>query len=343
MDQHTQYMKRCIELAQLGAGKVAPNPMVGAVITHQGKIIGEGFHQKYGENHAEVNAITSVEDKSLLKHATIYVSLEPCAHFGKTPPCANLIVKHKIPKVVIGTVDPFAKVAGKGIDILAKAGCEVKTGVLEEECRLLNRRFFTFHQKKRPFIILKWAQSIDGFIDKIRSDVFTSPAPISGRHVKTWVHRERTKEDAILIGKNTAILDNPQLSSRKYAGSQPLRIALNKKHKIPLSNHLYDQSIPTAIFVEQGTKRHPSEVELNFELDTINQILEYCHQNQILSLVVEGGTNLLNQFIERKLWDETWKIVSNQSLGSGVKAPNFGHQLTAFSFYHDTINFHSNA
>ena len=241
-------MKRCLELARLGIHQAAPNPMVGSVIVHKGEIIGEGYHRKCGEAHAEVNAINSVKDKSLLKEATIYVSLEPCAHFGKTPPCSDLIVQHQIPHVVIATVDPFAKVKGKGIEKLEAAGCKVEVGILEKEAQALNKRFFTFHNHKRPYVILKWAQSPDGFIDKKRTNNAEKPTPVSNKAVKKWVHNIRTEEASILVGKNTAYLDNPMLNARLVDGPSPIRITIDKGLALPKDLNLFDQSIPTIVF-----------------------------------------------------------------------------------------------
>ena len=234
MNATAKYMDRCLSLACLGAGDVAPNPMVGCVIVYEDKIIGEGFHQQFGAPHAEVNAIRAVKDKNLLKDSTLYVSLEPCAHFGKTPPCSDLIIEHQIPHVVVGCVDPFAEVAGKGIEKMKKAGIKVDVGLLEAECLWLNRRFFTFHQKKRPYLILKWAQTMDGFLDIDRSKPsFGQPTWISNELSRRQVHRQRTEEAAILVGTNTAFKDNPSLTVREWDGQQPVRLVIDRKNRLP--------------------------------------------------------------------------------------------------------------
>jgi len=241
------FMQRCLDLALLGIGDVAPNPMVGCVIVHEGIVIGEGYHEKYGGPHAEVNAILSVKNPELLAHSTLYVSLEPCAHFGKTPPCSDLIIKNQIPKVVIGTVDPFAEVSGKGIERMRKSGIEVEVGVLEKKCRNLNRRFFTFHEKKRPYIILKWAQTLDGFIDTDRTET-QHPTWITNALSKRLVHKQRSEESAILIGTNTAEYDNPALTVREWTGSQPIRMVIDRLGRLDSSLQIFDGIVPTWVF-----------------------------------------------------------------------------------------------
>ena len=245
---HEKFMQRCIDLARLGAGNTAPNPMVGSVIVYDGKIIGEGYHRRNGEAHAEVNAINSVNDKSLLRHASLYVNLEPCAHYGKTPPCANLIASIGIPNVIIGSVDSAAHVSGKGIQILKDAGCEVTTGVLESESRELNKRFFTFHEKKRPYIILKWAQTKDGFIDILRNNnCSVEPTWITNEYAKTLVHKWRSEEQAILIGTNTALADNPSLTTRLWKGKNPIRIVFDRNLRLPQGLRVFDDKAKTII------------------------------------------------------------------------------------------------
>jgi diaminohydroxyphosphoribosylaminopyrimidine deaminase/5-amino-6-(5-phosphoribosylamino)uracil reductase len=323
MSEHDIYMQRCLQLAKNGLGAVAPNPMVGSVIVCNQKIIGEGYHQLYGQAHAEVNAINSVENKELLKQATLYVNLEPCSHFGKTPPCADLIIKYKIPRVVIGTVDYNSVVNGKGIEKLIKAGADVVVGVLEEECRDLNKRFFTFHQKKRPYIILKWAQTADGFIDNKRIDNTQPPLQISGSESKKIVHQWRSQEQAIMVGTNTVLLDNPQLTVREHLGSNPLRVCIDRNGIIPENYHIMDLSVPTLVFtsVNKTSKNNLEFIQINFEKNVISQILKELYNRNIQSLIVEGGEQLLTSFIAKKTWDEARVFVSSKTIQEGVKAP----------------------
>ena len=329
MSEHNQYMQRCIELAKNGLGNVAPNPMVGCVIVYKDQIIGEGYHQKYGKAHAEVNAINSVKDKSLLTNSRLYVNLEPCAHFGKTPPCSDLIVEYKIPEVIIGCVDSFSLVAGKGINRLRQAGISVICGVNEAECRELNKRFFTFHERKRPYVILKWAQTLDGFIDKSRE---SNSKPginwISNKYSKILVHQWRTQEQAILVGNRTALNDNPQLNVRLVSGKSPLRMVLDKDLKLPNSLNLFDKSIPTLIFTQRENVTSSSSscenieyISIDFSVDIHPQINDFLYQKNIQSLIVEGGSSLLNSYIKNDLWDEARVIIGNTTFGSGLKAP----------------------
>ena len=247
MKINEKYIRRCIELARNGLGTTYPNPLVGSVIVYDGKIIGEGWHKKSGESHAEVNAVKAVKDKSLLKKATIYVSLEPCSHFGKTPPCCDLIIKNNIPNVVIGTVDPNVKVAGNGIKKLIEAGIHVTVGVLEEECNALNKRFFTFHKKKRPFIVLKWAESQDGFIAPTEK-LEKKPVWITNQYSRQLVHKWRTEEQAILVGTQTAIDDNPKLNARDWSGKNPIRLVIDQNNRIEKNNHIFDNQAVTIVF-----------------------------------------------------------------------------------------------
>lgn len=317
-------MSRCIELARLGQGNVSPNPMVGCVIVHAEKIIGEGFHRQYGGPHAEVNAIDAVDDKSLLKESTLYVSLEPCAHYGLTPPCSDLIIEKQIPRVVIGTVDPFAAVAGKGIEKLQKAGVEVISGILEKECLELNKRFFTYHQKQRPYIILKWAQTADGFIDTGRKPQdFGSPTWITGPLALTLVHKLRSEEDAILVGTNTAEKDNPSLTVRHWSGRNPLRAVIDLNQRLSPSLNLFDGIAKTLIF-----NKHKDETAgQNIWIRTGNQpeilhlVLNTLYQHKILSVIVEGGRLLLDSFIQAGLWDEMHVFTGNKFFGEGIRAP----------------------
>ncbi len=331
MSTSSIFMQRCLELALLGMGEVAPNPMVGCVIVHDGKIIGEGYHQKFGQPHAEVNAIRSVQNPDLLAQSTLYVSLEPCAHFGKTPPCSDLIIENQIPKVVIGTIDPFAKVAGKGIERMRKAGIEVKVGFLEKECRDLNRRFFTFHEQKRPYILLKWAQTLDGFIDTDRTET-QHPTWITNALSKRLVHKQRSEESAILIGTNTAEFDNPALTVREWTGNQPVRLVIDRIDRLNSGLQLFDEKAPTWIFaeVEKQDSENLKFIRLDFTQNIVPQMLTSLYQREILSVVVEGGGKLLNSFLEMNLWDEAFVYTGNQFFGKGVAAPKISGKIIAF-------------
>lgn len=325
MTAHEEYMRLCLQLAEKGLGSVAPNPMVGAVVVHEGKVIGQGYHQKYGEPHAEVNAINSVADKSLLSRSTLYVNLEPCSHFGKTPPCADLIVHHQIPYVVIGCIDSNSLVKGKGIEKLVSAGLDVKVGVLEDDCRDLNKRFFTFHEKKRPYIILKWAQSADRYIDVQRGfDSAGQQTLISNLESRKLVHKWRSEEQAIMVGTNTAMLDNPQLTVRECEGANPLRIALDRELRIPINYHLYDGTVPTLIFTERKERRSEKAecVTVKFGTELLGDILSELAKRGIQSVIVEGGAQLIRSFTARGSWDEARVFTSRRRLGNGVLAPS---------------------
>ena len=321
-----KFMQKCIELAERGAGNVAPNPMVGAVIVCDGKIIGEGYHEKFGKAHAEGNAINSVKDKSLLKKSTLYVNLEPCSHFGKTPPCSLKIIEHKIPKVVIGNIDPFPKVQGGGIKMLRENGVEVVTDILQNECTELNKRFFTFHEKKRPYIILKWAESADKFIDVCRTDNNTKPIKISNEETSQLNHKLRTEESAIMVGTRTALLDNPKLVACLAAGKNPVRIVIDRALKIPKTFNLFDEKAKTLIFTEQNAVSYNNieYIKIDFSKNILPQILDELYRQNLLSVIVEGGTELLNSFISQHLWDEA-RIETNSvlHLEEGVKVPEF--------------------
>jgi len=320
-----KYMSRCLQLALQGKGAVAPNPMVGAVIVCDGKIIGEGFHRQFGKPHAEVNAINSVNDKEQLKQSTIYVSLEPCSHYGKTPPCCDLIIRCGIPHVVVGIIDPFAKVKGRGIARMKAAGIDVKTGVLEKECEKLNCRFMMFQKHHRPYIILKWAQSMDGYIDGVHSKDNSSQTPvcISNSLSHILVHKQRTEEDAILVGTNTALFDNPSLTVRSWSGKQPVRLILDRQNRLPDTLNIKDGTCPTIIFTEKESqsKTNLTYVRLNFKENIIPQINAYLYENQIQSVVVEGGRQLLQSYIDQGMWDEANVYIGNKWLGGGVCAP----------------------
>lgn len=316
------FLHRAIELAQKGLGSVTPNPMVGAVIVHQNRIIGEGYHQKYGEAHAEVNAIASVSEKDqhLLSQSTMYVTLEPCAHFGKTPPCAKLLVEKKIPKVVIGCLDPNPKVAGKGVQILEEAGIEVLTNMEVEACRHLSRRFLTFQEKKRPYIILKWAETADGFFAPLAGE---KQRWISNAIAKRLSHRWRTEEGAILVGTRTAAIDNPKLTPRLWKGRPPLRLVIDRQLRLPSPLHLFDGTCPTVVFTKNQTtdQTNLKYQVIDFSKNVIPQILDYLYQQKINSLIVEGGQQVLQSFINLEMWDEARIFVGEQYWGGGLVAP----------------------
>lgn len=319
-------MRRCLELAELGRGTAQPNPMVGSVVVHDGQIIGEGYHHKCGEAHAEVNAISSVKDQSLLKDATIYVNLEPCAHVGRTPACSTLIIDKQIPRVVIGCVDSFDKVAGKGVEMLKNAGVDVKVGVLEKESLWLNRRFFTFHHKKRPYIILKWAETKDGFIDYDRTKEAPEAAWITNEISRTLVHKWRTEEPAFLVGTQTAIKDNPQLNVRAWSGAAPLRVSVDREGVFPEDLNLLDDSQATLIFTSKLPKKSFKNTDFVLIDDKISieqQILDELYRREIQSVVIEGGRIVLDAFISQNLWDEARVFIGDKQFHSGTKAPVF--------------------
>ncbi len=323
-DNDSQYMQRCIDLALSGLGYVAPNPMVGAVLVADEKIIGEGYHRKFGEHHAEVNAIASVSDKSLLRKATLYVNLEPCCHHGKTPPCTDLIVQHQIPEVVIGTVDPFDAVAGKGIARLRSKGCNVRVGIMKERCRELNKRFFTFHEKKRPYVVLKWAQTADGFIDVIRQqNAVKRPTWITSEKLRMLVHKWRTEEAAIMVGTQTALKDNPRLNVRDWHGPSPTRIVIDKKLKLTRDYSLLDNSHLTIVINELENKTNGLTRFLKIEIDTniVRFVMDLLYREGIQSLFVEGGRKLLQSFIDEGAWDEARIFSGRQFFGNGIAAP----------------------
>ena len=327
MNIHEKYIKRCIDLALNGLGTTYPNPMVGSVIVHNNKIIGEGWHQMAGGPHAEVNAINSVKDQSVLKDATIYVSLEPCSHYGKTPPCSDLIVAKGIKKVVIGTLDPFAKVSGRGIKKLFENGCEVTLGVLEEDCKNLNKRFFTYHQKRRPYVILKWAQTEDGFIAPLTRDV-RQPVWITNRYSRQLVHKWRAEEQGILVGTSTAIEDNPKLDTRTWSGENPTRFVLDRSLKIPINSAVYNGESKTIILKESSAKATPKHTskdlcfeDINFDDSIAEEILRVAYEHQIQSLIIEGGSKTLQTFIDANLWDEARIFTGDSQFKEGVKAP----------------------
>lgn len=330
VEVENKYMARCISLARGGAGNVAPNPMVGAVIVHQGKIIGEGYHRKYGEAHAEVNAIASVNDESLLKESTIYVSLEPCSHYGKTPPCSELIIRKQIPRVVVGCLDPFPEVSGRGVRMLREAGVEVVTGVMEKEARELNRAFMTFQEKQRPYIYLKWAQSADGFMDRRRTDNSSAAVVLSSSETLRRVHRLRANVAAIMVGTQTALLDNPSLTVRHWAGASPVRVLLDRTLCIPSHYHLLDGKVKTLIFTaRQAANRENVEyITIDFSQPVLPQVMQELYMRKLNSLMVEGGATLLNHFIEEDLWDRVLVETAPVNLDTGVKAPGLDKAIS---------------
>ena len=333
-------MKRCIDLAKKAVGHTYPNPLVGSVIVHNGLIIGEGFHQKAGENHAEINAVNSVKNKALLKEATIYVSLEPCAHFGKTPPCANKITETGFKKVVIGTLDSHEKVNGKGKIMIENAGIEVISGVLENECQELNKRFFTFHQKKRPFIILKWAESGDGFLDKD-----FKPTQIGNSLTKQFVHQLRSEEHAILVGTNTALHDNPSLTTREVVGRNPVRILIDFDLKIPENFNVFNEEAPTLVLnsIKNSVEGHIQFIKIEKE-NFIENLMKTLYEQQIQSVLVEGGRFTLQQFIDAGIWDEAIIIRNkNLELENGTHAPNFpAKSYKTEIFRNNNVKFYKN-
>ncbi len=323
MKKHEYYISRCISLANKGIFAALPNPSVGAVIVHNNKIIGEGYTSAYGGAHAEVNAIAAVQNKKLLSESTLYVSLEPCSHFGKTPPCADLIVEHKIPKVVIGTIDPFAAVCGNGIKKLEDNGIEVIVGVLEKECRESNKRFFIFHEKKRPYIILKWAQTIDNFIAPLQKNS-NRPFWISNNIAQQIVHQWRAEEMAFLVGTQTVKDDNPSLTTRKWFGKNPTRIYIDKQGNIDTTFTITSGEAKTiCITANSSLQSTPNVTYLvaDFSDNLPQQIVELLYQQKIMSVVIEGGSATLQHFIDANLWDEARIVIGNNLLHEGKKAP----------------------
>jgi diaminohydroxyphosphoribosylaminopyrimidine deaminase/5-amino-6-(5-phosphoribosylamino)uracil reductase len=335
-----KYMDRCIQLAKLGAGQVAPNPMVGALLVYNDGIIGEGYHKKYGEAHAEVNCINSINDENrpLIEKSTIYVCLEPCSHFGKTPPCSDLIIQQKIKKVVIGCSDIFEKVNGSGIERLRKAGVEVITGVLEKESKELNKRFFTFHEKKRPYVILKWAQSVNAKIGSERERVL-----ISNKYSNRLVHKWRSEEAAILVGKNTALTDDPALTTRLWKGKNPVRIVIDPNLDLPSSLKIFNDDGRTFVFnlLKNSSSDNIEHIRLN-KKKFLEEMLSSLFEKDIQSVFVEGGAKTLQTFIDHNVWDEA-RVITNREMiiGKGIQAPemknfNFLHEEKYFA---DTISY----
>lgn len=334
MNIHEKYINRCIEIAKNGLGTTRPNPMVGCVIVNNGQIIGEGFTSPYGGNHAEVNAINAVENKTLLKEATLYVTLEPCSHYGKTPPCSDLIIKHQIPNVVIGCIDDNTKVAGKGIEKLKNSGCEVIVGILEAKCKEHHKRFFTYHNKKRPYIILKWAETEDGFIaPETRNE--QKPVWITNEFSRQLVHKWRIEEQAILVGTNTVLLDNPSLTARDWAGQNPIRIVLDRNLKLPNSSNVFNHEAPTIVI---------SNKNLDFTKPIAKQICDILFQSEINSIIIEGGSKTLQTFINENLWDEARIFTGRCKFENGTKAPHInGRLISEQNIKNDTLKVYKNA
>jgi diaminohydroxyphosphoribosylaminopyrimidine deaminase/5-amino-6-(5-phosphoribosylamino)uracil reductase len=322
-----KYHHRCLELAENGIGRVATNPLVGAVIVADDKIIGEGYHAEYGGPHAEANAINSVKDISLLKKSTLYVNLEPCSHFGKTPPCSDLIIEKKIPRVKIGIRDPFPCVAGKGIEKLISAGVDVEVGFMEKENWFINRRFMTYYEKDRPYVILKWAETADGFIDIHRlQNVNNRPTLINDELTLSLVHKWRSEEQAIFVGTNTALLDNPMLNVRNFSGKNPLRMVLDKDLKIPKQYSIFDRPINTVIFNSVKEENDGNIVYKMIDFSKItDEILKFCFNEKIQSILVEGGAKLHSTFINSGIWDEARVFRADTCFGNGVKAADICH------------------
>ncbi len=363
MTGDSTYMHRCLQLAKLGCDNVAPNPMVGAVLVHNNRIIGEGYHKEYGKEHAEVNCINSVkdEDRHLIALSTLYVSLEPCAHYGKTPPCADLIISQQIPKVVVGCRDPFKQVSGKGIEKMQNAGIDISVDVLEKECKELNKRFLTFHTQHRPYIILKWAQTLNGniaispkpspkeraSIDNGDNSISNDRLFITNEFTNRLVHKWRSKEMGILVGTNTAMLDNPELTNRLWSGKSPIRLIVDMHLRLPSSLKIFDEQQPTIIFNtlqhnEQGMMQY---YQVTKDVNLVHQILNGCYQTNIQSILVEGGAKLLQSFIDEGMWDEA-RVITNEILHieNGLPAPQLSNcgLVGSEKIFSDNINYYYN-
>ncbi|MGM5631164.1 bifunctional diaminohydroxyphosphoribosylaminopyrimidine deaminase/5-amino-6-(5-phosphoribosylamino)uracil reductase RibD [Apibacter raozihei] len=328
IEQDENYIRRCIQIAKNGLGTTYPNPLVGSVIVYKNQIIGEGWHKRAGQAHAEINAIDSVKDKTLLKESDIYVSLEPCSHYGKTPPCAVKIAELQFKRVIIGSIDPNSKVNGKGISIIKNSGIPIVTGILENECYNLNKRFFTFHIKKRPYIFLKWAETLNKKIDN--GEDRDSPFWISNPYSLQKTHLIRSQEESILVGKNTAVTDNPALTCRSIHGSNPLRILIDRRLDVPESFRLYNSEAPTLIFNEKKNlkKEFTEYIRIDFSENIYTQILNNLYLRNIQSLIVEGGRQTLQNFIDNSLWDEAIITTSNTIVKNGTDSPTLFGNIT---------------
>ncbi len=329
-----KYMHRCLQLAKLGKGNVAPNPMVGCVIVHQHKIIGEGYHKRLGEPHAEVNAIQSVKNKSILSKSKLYVNLEPCSHVGRTPPCTDLIIEYNIPETIVGMIDPNKIVAGKGIEKLKNNGCIVKTGILENESKNLNKRYLKFIEKKRPYIILKWAQTLDGFIDLERNQNSPiEPNWITNKTARILVHKWRNEEQAIMVGTNTIEKDNPNLTNRHWYGKSPIRIVIDKDLKLNKNYNIYNNHAQTIIYnqLNNRNENNLNFIKINFNKNIIPQILNDLYIKEIQSVLVEGGRKLLLSFIDINIWDEARVFIGPKMFEQGIKAPSISGKKTYFN------------
>jgi diaminohydroxyphosphoribosylaminopyrimidine deaminase/5-amino-6-(5-phosphoribosylamino)uracil reductase len=338
-----KYMRRALQLACNGAGNVSPNPMVGAVIVAGGKIIGEGWHRKFGQGHAEVNAVASVSDRSLLRDCTVYVTLEPCSHYGKTPPCAKLLVDCGVPRVVVGCVDPFREVSGRGVKMLRDAGVEVAVGVLEDECRQLNRRFFTAHTTGMPWVLLKWAQTADGFIDRFRNNSAEEPVVISTPLTRLLVHRERSLCDAIVVGANTVRLDNPSLDNRYWSGNSPLRVVLDRRLSLPATSRVLTDGRPTIIYnaVRDGSEGAVTYVKLN--TDEPATWLRDLYSRGVTSVMVEGGAAIIGYMVAAGAWNEARIETSPIIAGTGIVAPRVdGEVVDNLKFGDNYVNIIAN-
>jgi diaminohydroxyphosphoribosylaminopyrimidine deaminase / 5-amino-6-(5-phosphoribosylamino)uracil reductase len=331
MANHEIFIQRCLELASNGLGRVAPNPMVGCVIVHDNLIIGEGFHNEFGGPHAEIHALNSVRNKELLPQSTLYVNLEPCCHHGKTPPCTERIIADGVRNVVIGMKDPFAKVSGKGIQILNETGINVSVGVMEDKCRLLNRRFIRFHESSRPYVILKWAQTLDGFIDKPRESDKPQINWITDEKTRILVHKWRTEEQAVMIGGNTARKDNPRLTVRDWSGKNPVRVVIDDTGTLDIGLHIFDEEADSIVFAPSQRKigKRTKTIVTDFNKDALPFIMKSLHENNIQSVIIEGGRQLLTSIIESDLWDEARIFTGNCFFYRGVEAPKIiGHEYS---------------
>ncbi len=337
-------MYRCIQLALKGKGYTSPNPMVGAVVVYKNTIIGEGYHRKAGEGHAEVNAIASVKNKELLKESTLYVSLEPCSHHGKTPPCAQLIIDSQIPNVVIGCLDPFPEVSGRGIKMLHEAGIKTKVGVMEQECQTLNKEFITSQTLSRPYIYLKWAQSADGFMDRKRTEENTTPTVLSNDFTKILVHKLRAETDAIMVGTNTAIADNPSLTTRLWNGKNPIRIIIDRTLRIPQSYNIYNASSKTIIITaKEDLPTNAKNIEficIKFDEQFLSHLFSELCKRGIQSIMIEGGGKLLSSIIDAKMWDEAFVETTGSIFNAGTPAPKIDGKLIDERFYKQSKRLH---